>query len=121
MERHGNVAGRYQAELHEAILVHRKTRYRGHVQRGPRVWQEARRLSQLLPLSSRSPQASGSGTQPVQKKARLETNYDLGTGSIPPKYDTCLKTEEKRRVIPDLRVLHMPVDSWIKILSVRKG
>jgi hypothetical protein len=57
----------------------------------------------------------------VQKKARLETNYDLGTGSIPPKYDTRLKTEEKRRVIPDLRVLHMPVDSWIKILSVRKG
>ena len=50
MERHGNVAGRYQAELHEAILVRRKTRYRGHVQRGPRVWQEARRLSQLLPF-----------------------------------------------------------------------
>jgi hypothetical protein len=30
----------------------------------------------------------------VQKKARLETNYDLGTGSIPPKYDTRLKTQE---------------------------
>ena len=114
MERHGNVAGRNQAERHEAVLVCQKPRYGGRVPRGPRVQQEARRLSQLLPLSSRSPQASGSGTQPVQKKARLETNYDLGTGSIPPKYDTRLKTEEKRRVIPDLRVLHMPVDSWIK-------
>ncbi len=37
------------------------------------------------PLSSRSPQPSGSGTKPMQKKARLETTYEHGTGSIPPK------------------------------------
>jgi hypothetical protein len=94
MERHGNVAGRNQAERHEAVLVRRKPRYGGHVPRGPRVRMKARRLSQLLPLSSRSPLPSGSGTQPVQKKARLETTYDQGTGSIPPKYDTRLETHE---------------------------
>ena len=101
MERHGNVAGRYQAELHEAILVRRKTRYRGHVQRGPRVWQEARRLSQLLPLSSRSPQASGSGTQPVQKKARLETTSDQGSGTV---FLRNVTLAEKRKTKDDIRV-----------------
>ena len=50
MERHGNVAGRNQAERHEAVLGRRKTRHGGRVPRGPRVRQEARRLSQLLPF-----------------------------------------------------------------------
>ncbi len=58
-----------------------KPRFGGRVPRGPRVRQEARRLSQLLPFSSRSPQPSGSGTQPVQKKARLETTADQDTGT----------------------------------------
>ncbi len=50
MDRHGNVAGRNQAEGHEAVLVRRKPSHGGHVPRGPRVRQEAHLLSQLLPF-----------------------------------------------------------------------
>jgi len=50
MERHGNVAGRNQVERHEAVLVRRKPRYGGRIPHGPRVRQEARLQSQLLPF-----------------------------------------------------------------------
>jgi len=50
MERHGNVAGRNQAERHEAVLIRQKPRYGGRVPCGPQVRKEARRLSQLLPF-----------------------------------------------------------------------
>ena len=75
--------------------------YGGRVPRGPRVRQEAR---QLLPLSSRSPQPSRSGTQPVQKKARLETTSDQGSGTV---FLRKVTLAEKRKTKDDICVFSL--------------